>query len=115
MKHLQEGLDKLRGEQKADHTVDQSGFDIEYVTKQKDWDARCQIRNEEVLALTNKIKILNDEDVAESRKKMLAAPALVQMKFTNADIRSQAIAVLATYIEYCCGDAHALTCVTWLY
>ena len=82
----------------------EAGFGVECVTKQKDWKTRCQTRTEEALALTNTITIQNDEDVAELRKKMLPAPALVQMKFTSADIRSQAIAVLATHTEYHLDD-----------
>jgi len=69
-------------------------------TKQKDWDARCKTRTEELLALTDTIKILNDDDALELFKKTLPAPALLQMKVSNADVRRQAVAALATHTGY---------------
>merc|ERR1719453_1038536 len=48
-------------------------------TKQKEWDEICKLRSEELLALADTIKILNDDDALELFKKTLPAPALIQL------------------------------------
>jgi hypothetical protein len=41
-------------------------------TKKKEWDERCQVRAEEVAAISEAIKILNDDDALDLFKKTLA-------------------------------------------
>merc|ERR1719213_1009261 len=48
-------------------------------TKEDEWAARCKIRAEEVLAIADTIKILNDDDALELFKKTLPTPALIQV------------------------------------
>jgi len=64
-------------------------------TKQAEWDARCKTRTEELLALADTIKILNDDDALELFKKTLpGASALLQVQVTSKELRARAVAVL---------------------
>jgi len=65
-------------------------------TKQAEWDTRCKTRTEELLALADTIKILNDDDALELFKKTLPSPALLEVKVTAKEVRTQAAAVLAS-------------------
>merc|ERR1719375_24382 len=49
-------------------------------TKEDEWATRCKIRAEEVLAIADTIKILNDDDALDLFKKTLPAPSLMQLK-----------------------------------
>jgi len=64
-------------------------------TKQGEWDQRCKTRTEELLALADTIKILNDDDALELFKKTLPSPALIEVKVTAKEVRAQASAALA--------------------
>merc|ERR1719272_976177 len=44
-------------------------------TKQAEWDERCKVRGEELLALADTIKLLNSDDALELFKKTLASSA----------------------------------------
>merc|ERR1719316_286506 len=56
-------------------------------TKQKEWDARCKLRAEEVAAISDTIEMLNGDDALELFKKtMPSAAALIQ---TSTATRSQ--------------------------
>merc|ERR1719352_1998045 len=46
--------------------------------KTKEWDARCKERSEELLALAETIKILNDDDALELFKKTLPSASFLQ-------------------------------------
>merc|ERR1719207_143245 len=69
-------------------------------TKAAEWDARCKLRTEELLALSDTIKILNDDDALELFKKTLPGSSLLQMKVTTAQTRKAAIAALSSHKEY---------------
>merc|ERR1712048_823066 len=70
-------------------------------TKEAEWDARCKVRTEELLALADTIKILNDDDALELVKKTLpGAASLLQMKVSNKDLKRQALAVLSTQKDF---------------
>merc|ERR1719298_205828 len=47
-------------------------------SKQKEWDARSKMRAEEILAIADTIKILNDDDALDLFKKTLPSPSLMQ-------------------------------------
>merc|ERR1719240_961572 len=51
-------------------------------TKDEEWAARQKIRAEEVLAIADTIKILNDDDALELFKKTLPTPSLLQVTAT---------------------------------
>merc|ERR1719502_1247249 len=52
-------------------------------TKDEEWAARQKIRAEEVLAIADTIKILNDDDALELFKKTLPSPSLLQLAATG--------------------------------
>merc|ERR1719164_44730 len=60
-------------------------------TKEKEWAVVVATRNEELLALADTIKILNDDDALELFKKTLPTPSLLQMKITAKAVKGQAI------------------------
>merc|ERR1719394_2430461 len=75
-------------------------MDQQCATKKAEWDARSKTRTEELLALADTIKILNDDDALELFKKTLPAPALLQVKVSNSQMRQQALAVLSGHKDY---------------
>merc|ERR1719487_2628751 len=63
-------------------------------TKDEEWATRQKIRAEELLALADTIKILNDDDALELFKKTLPTPSLLQMAQTSQAVKSRALAAL---------------------
>merc|ERR1719240_453808 len=65
-------------------------------TKGDEQAANQKLRSEELLALADTIKILNDDDALELFKKTLpgASASLIQLKVTQADQRQQALAAI---------------------
>ena len=64
-------------------------------TKEAEWETRSKTRNEELLALADTIKILDDDDAPEIFKKALSAPTLLQEAVATEDMRKAALQVLA--------------------
>merc|ERR1719456_832218 len=52
-------------------------------TKKEEWTARCKVRADELLALADTIRILNDDDALDLFKKTLPSPSLLQLKGTT--------------------------------
>ena len=65
-------------------------------TKEKEWAEICKLRSEELLALADTIKMLNDDDALELFKKTLpgSSASFMQMQVSSASMRSQALAIL---------------------
>merc|ERR1719478_1300313 len=63
-------------------------------TKDEEWATRQKIRAEEVLAIADTIKILNDDDALELFKKTLPTPALLQVATTGKAVKSRALSEL---------------------
>jgi predicted nucleic acid-binding Zn-ribbon protein len=63
-------------------------------TKEAEWAGRQKIRAEELLAVHETIKILNDDDALELFKKTLPTPALLQMETTTKQLTQRAMAAL---------------------
>ena len=64
-------------------------------TTQGEWDLRCKLRTEEILAIADTIKILNDDDALELFKKTLpGAASLLQVKVTSKELKQMALATL---------------------
>jgi chromosome segregation ATPase len=63
-------------------------------TKDEEWAARCKLRAEEVLAIADTIKILNDDDALELFKKTLPAPSLLQLTNTAKAVKEHALVAL---------------------
>jgi len=75
-------------------------MDEQCATKKSEWEVRSKTRTEELLALADTIKILNDDDALELFKKTLPAPALLQVEVSNSQMRQQALTVLAGHKDY---------------
>merc|ERR1719172_339203 len=56
-------------------------------TKEAEWAERCKTRSEELLALAETIKILNDDDALELFKKTLPSASLIQIKVQVSELR----------------------------
>jgi len=63
-------------------------------TKDEEWAARQKIRAEELLALADTIKILNDDDALELFKKALPSPSLLQLTASNQAVKGRVLAAL---------------------
>jgi len=64
--------------------------------KKAEWDERTRVRGEELVAIHETIKILNDDDALDLFKSALpgAASSFVQMKTRKAEMRSLALAAI---------------------
>jgi len=62
--------------------------------KTKEWDARCKSRSEELLALSDTIKILNDDDALELFKKTLPSASLLQIQVSQSQLKASALQIL---------------------
>merc|ERR1719389_60100 len=65
-------------------------------TKEDEWAARCKVRTEELLALADTIKILNDDDALELFKKTLPTPSLLQLQVSSKEMINSALAALSS-------------------
>merc|ERR1719165_33179 len=65
-------------------------------TKEDEWATRQKIRAEELLAIADTIKLLNDDDALELFKKTLPTPSLLQMTASSKAVKSQALAAIQT-------------------
>merc|ERR1719379_2620827 len=63
-------------------------------SKAKEWELRCKTRQEELLALADTIKILNDDDALDLFKKTLPSASLLQVQVTSKEVKEQAMRVL---------------------
>merc|ERR1719456_540667 len=63
-------------------------------TKEKEWDERCKVRAEELLAIADTIKILNDDDALDLFKKTLPSPSLLQVSVSATELRTRALSAL---------------------
>merc|ERR1719486_1683069 len=63
-------------------------------TKADEWAVRQKIRAEELLALADTIKILNDDDALELFKKTLPTPSLLQLKTNSQATKQRAVVAL---------------------
>merc|ERR1719408_476913 len=71
-------------------------MDKNCAAKTKEHQANMKLRGEELVALADTIKVLNDDDALELFKKTLpgASASFVQMKATSSSVRARAVAVL---------------------
>merc|ERR1719428_2791923 len=53
----------------AEDTKFAADLEKQCATKEAEWDERCKLRSEEILAIADTIKILNDDDALELFKK----------------------------------------------
>jgi len=62
--------------------------------KAKEWEAICKSRSDELIALQETIKILNDDDALELFKKTIPSASFLQIQETTSAVRARARAVL---------------------
>jgi len=62
--------------------------------KKNEWGEICMVRQQELLALADTIKILNDDDALELFKKTLPSASFVEIKVTSQSWRARALAAL---------------------
>jgi len=63
-------------------------------TKEEEWNTRCKIRAEELLAIGDTIKILNDDDALDLFKKTLPSPSLLQTQTTSGAVKQRVWRIL---------------------
>eukprot|EP00747_Dinoflagellata_sp_TGD_P158766 gnl/TRDRNA2_/TRDRNA2_177841_c7_seq1.p1 gnl/TRDRNA2_/TRDRNA2_177841_c7~~gnl/TRDRNA2_/TRDRNA2_177841_c7_seq1.p1 ORF type:complete len:661 (+),score=251.50 gnl/TRDRNA2_/TRDRNA2_177841_c7_seq1:252-1985(+) len=79
----------------AEDTKFAADLEKQCATKEAEWDERCKLRSEEILAIADTIKILNDDDALELFKKTLPGSAsFVQITVTEAATRTRALALI---------------------
>ena len=80
----------------AEDTKFAADLEKQCATKEAEWDERCKLRSEEVLAIADTIKILNDDDALELFKKTLpsASASFVQIQVTSAAMRAKALELI---------------------
>merc|ERR1712100_94514 len=64
-------------------------------TKEKEMAARVELRSQELVAISETIKILNDDDALELFKKTLPSPSLLQVSESRNAIKSRTLAALS--------------------
>jgi peptidoglycan hydrolase CwlO-like protein len=69
-------------------------LDKNCATKEEEHAANKKIHAQEVLAIADTIKILNDDDALELFKKTLPTPSLLQVTATSKEVKSRALAKL---------------------
>merc|ERR1719232_2095215 len=98
----QVGLDIVEMKEDLDDTAKALAEDKKFLaelekgcaTKEAEWDERCKIRADELLALSDTIKILNDDDALDLFKKTLPTPSLIQVQDRSKALRHRALVVL---------------------
>lgn len=64
-------------------------------TKKEEWAKRSKTRTEELLAIADTIKILNDDDALDLFKKTLAsAPSFIQLQVSSKELKREALGVI---------------------
>eukprot|EP00427_Karlodinium_veneficum_P059989 CAMPEP_0169380340 /NCGR_PEP_ID=MMETSP1017-20121227/40815_1 /TAXON_ID=342587 /ORGANISM="Karlodinium micrum, Strain CCMP2283" /LENGTH=711 /DNA_ID=CAMNT_0009479771 /DNA_START=54 /DNA_END=2186 /DNA_ORIENTATION=- len=63
-------------------------------TKEDEWAVRTKVRAEELLAIADTIKLLNDDDALELFKKTLPTPALLQLEANGQSVKNRALLAL---------------------
>merc|ERR1719436_2115738 len=98
----QTGLDIVEMKEDLDDTAKALAEDKKFLaelekgcaTKEAEWDERCKIRADELLALSDTIKILNDDDALDLFKKTLPTPSFIQVQDRSKTLRQRALVVL---------------------
>jgi len=73
-----------------------AGLEKNCATKEAEWAEVCKTRSEEILALADTIKILNDDDALEMFKKTLpgSSASFMQVEVSEDNLRTRALALL---------------------
>jgi len=98
----QTGLDIVEMKEDLDDTQKALAEDKKFLaellkgcsTKQAEWDERCKVRTDELLALGDTIKILNDDDALDLFKKTLPSSSFLQAQTSSVAVKKRALAVI---------------------
>ena len=63
----------------------------------KEYEARKASRSEELVAISETIKVLNDDDALDLFKKTLPSPSLLQLTASDRDVRDEALSALQVF------------------
>jgi len=63
-------------------------------TKQAEWEERSKLRAEELLAIGEAIKVLNDDDALDLFKKTLPSPSFMEVQVSSTEVRHRALEAL---------------------
>jgi len=93
------GVELATQKNDLEDTIETLGEDTKYLadlgttcaSKTKEWDVRCKSRSEELLALSDTVKILNDDDALELFKKHAAGASFMQLQVTESQVRARAL------------------------
>eukprot|EP00440_Ansanella_granifera_P022283 gb/GFBE01024205.1/.p1 GENE.gb/GFBE01024205.1/~~gb/GFBE01024205.1/.p1 ORF type:complete len:698 (+),score=300.18 gb/GFBE01024205.1/:1-2094(+) len=100
---LKVSLVELKGELSDAQNALSKDFDVLSKLKEscdektKEWDERETTRAEELKAIQETIKILNDDDTLDLFRKTLPSPVLLQLQRTADEARSKALSVVRGY------------------
>merc|ERR1719375_2221493 len=94
--NLEEDLEDTK-DQLADDEKFLADMEKNCELKKKEWDEICKMRQEELIALTDVIKMLNSDEALELFKKTVpgASAALIQLQVTNMQVRQKALHALS--------------------
>eukprot|EP00929_Paragymnodinium_shiwhaense_P078841 TRINITY_DN408_c2_g4_i1.p2 TRINITY_DN408_c2_g4~~TRINITY_DN408_c2_g4_i1.p2 ORF type:complete len:724 (-),score=335.41 TRINITY_DN408_c2_g4_i1:93-2264(-) len=67
--------------------------------KRKEWEVRTATRGEELVAISETIKMLNSDDSLELFKKTLPSPGLLQLETSEKSLRDRALSIVAKAAE----------------
>jgi len=86
-----------------------AGLEKSCSTKTAEWEARQKTRAEELVALADTIKVLNDDDALELFKKTLpsASASFVQVEASAASLRVRALAIVRSARQKAGAHGHA--------
>merc|ERR1719191_2427646 len=98
----QVGLDIVEMKEDLDDTAKALAEDKKFLaelekgcaTKEAEWDEWCKVRADELLALADTIKILNDDDALDLFKKTLPSASFLQMQTSSLEMKKRALAAL---------------------
>jgi chromosome segregation ATPase len=77
-------------------------------TKADEWEVIVKTRNEELLALADTVKILNDDDALELFKKTLPSTSFMQVEVSSTTLRANALALIRSAQSSAKFDRHHL-------
>merc|ERR1719157_339574 len=63
-------------------------------TETSKWEEICKVRNEELIALADTIKVLNDDDALDLFKKTLPSASLIELESSSSATRARALALI---------------------
>jgi len=91
--NIEEGLDDTTKAMLADQKF-LANLDNSCDTKKKEFEDRSQTRTQELVALADTIRLLNDDDSLELFKATLPSPSLLQTEVSERAVRQQAVKLL---------------------